>query len=119
MDDRCCDPFYRKSIRVSVGAVLRIPQARSGSPLALVQALEAAGFEVIALSPGASEPLANVSGGGGRKAILLGSEGPGLPPEVMDRCRTVGIAMAGGFDSLNVAVTSALALYQLTTVSNR
>ncbi|MFC5344510.1 TrmH family RNA methyltransferase [Brevundimonas staleyi] len=117
-DERCCDPFYRKAIRVSVGAVLRTPTARAASLEELIVALQAARFEVIALSPGATEPLAAISGGG-RKAVLVGSEGPGLPPEVMARLRTVGIPMAGGFDSLNVAVTSALALYQLTTVSNR
>lgn len=117
-DEGCCDPFYRKSIRVSVGAVLRTPGAQAASLEALIAALQAERFEVIALSPGATEPLAAV-GGGGRKAVLVGSEGPGLPAEVMARLRTVGIPMAGGFDSLNVAVTSALALYQVTTVSIR
>ena len=117
-DERCCDPFYRKSIRVSVGAVLRTPSAAAASLTRLILALQAARFEVIALSPGASEPLTGLRGGG-RKAVLVGSEGPGLPPEVMASLRTVGIPMAGGFDSLNVAVTSALALYQVTTVSNR
>lgn len=117
-DDRCCDPFYRKSIRVSVGAVLRTPTAAAQSLTALIEMLEERGFQVVALSPGAAEPLAGLSGGG-RKAVLLGSEGPGLPAEVMARLRTVGIPMKGGFDSLNVAATSALALYQITTVSNR
>ena len=117
-DDRCCDPFYRKAIRVSVGAVLRTPSARAASLEQLVIALETAGFEVVALSPSADAPLSGLAGGG-RKAILVGSEGPGLPSEIMARVRTVGVPMAGGFDSLNVAVTSALALYQITTVSVR
>ncbi len=112
-DDRCCDPFYRKSIRVSVGAVLRTPSAAASSLTELVEAMQAERFEVIALSPSAAEPLSGLKGGG-RKAVLLGSEGPGLPVEALARLRTVGIQMAGGFDSLNVAVTSALALYQLT-----
>ena len=117
-DERCCDPFYRKSIRVSVGAVLRTPTAVTDSLLALIAALQAADFEVIALSPGAVEPLVGLRGGG-RRAVLLGSEGPGLPLDAMARLRTVGIPMAGGFDSLNVAVTSALALYQLQSGSGR
>jgi tRNA G18 (ribose-2'-O)-methylase SpoU len=117
-DEQCCDPFYRKSIRVSVGAVLRTPTAEARSLGELVATLRAERFEVIALSPGANEPLSAVDGGG-RKAVLVGSEGPGLPADVMARLRTVGIPMSGGFDSLNVAVTSALALYQLGTVSNR
>ena len=113
LDDRCGDPFYRKSIRVSVGAVLRTPSPRPLPLEALVDALQAARFEVIALTPSATEPLSALRPGG-RRAILLGSEGPGLPRAIIDRCRAVGIAMAGGFDSLNVAATSAIALHQLT-----
>ena len=98
--------------------MLRTPSAQAASLGGLIEALTAARFEVIALSPSATEPLSALKGGG-RKAVLVGSEGPGLPPEIMARVRTVGIPMAGGFNSLNVAVTSALALYQMTTVSIR
>ena len=116
LDDRCGDPFYRKSIRVSVGAVLRAPAPRPLLLDELIDALEAARFEVIALTPSATEPLAALRPGG-RRALLLGSEGPGLPQRIIDRCRPVGMAMAGGFDSLNVAATSAIALHQLTAVT--
>lgn len=115
IDASCCDPFYRKAIRVSVGAVLRTPMATAVTTEAMLDDLEAAGFEVLALSPAAAEPL-NAVRGGGRQALLLGAEGPGLPDAVIRRCRTVGIPMAGGFDSLNVAATSAVALHQLTRV---
>ena len=116
LDDRCGDPFYRKSIRVSVGAVLRVPAPRPLPLEELIDVLEAARFEVIALTPSASEPLAALRPGG-RRALLLGSEGPGLPQRIIDRCRPVGIAMAGGFDSLNVAATSAIALHQLSAAN--
>jgi len=113
LDDRCADPFYRKAIRVSVGAVLRTPMAAPLPLEVVVETLIAAGFEVIALTPGATEPLSALRPGG-RRALLLGSEGPGLPQPIIDRCRAVGIPMSGGFDSLNVAATSAIALHQLT-----
>jgi len=113
LDDLCGDPFYRKSIRVSVGAVLRTPIAAPRPLPALVDILEAARFEVIALTPSAGEALSQLRPGG-RRALLLGSEGPGLPLEIIARCRAVGIRMSGGFDSLNVAATSAVALHQLT-----
>jgi tRNA G18 (ribose-2'-O)-methylase SpoU len=116
LDDRCGDPFYRKSIRVSVGAVLRVPSPRPLPLEELVETLKAARFEVIALTPSATEPLAALRPGG-RRALLLGSEGPGLPQVVIDQCRAVGIAMAGGFDSLNVAATAAIALHQLTAAT--
>ena len=113
LDDRCCDPFYRKAIRVSVGAVLRTPMAAGLEALAMVAALQAAGFTVMALTPGASEPL-EAAPRGGRMAILLGPEGPGLAPAVIERCRPVGIPMSGGFDSLNVSVASGIALHHFT-----
>lgn len=116
MDDRCCDPFYRKAIRVSAGAALRTSAARAASAEILVETLERRGVEVLALSPGAGERLADLGRSRRRRAVLLGSEGPGLPSSIVARCRAVRIPMAGGFDSLNVAATSAAALHQLTQV---
>ena len=113
LDAHCCDPFYRKAIRVSVGAVLRTPMATGLDAMAMVVGLKAAGFEVLALTPGASEPLDGVPRGG-RVAIVLGPEGPGLSSAVIERCRSVGIPMSGGFDSLNVAVASGIALHHFT-----
>lgn len=111
-DDLCCDPFYRKSIRVSVGAVLRMPTSATSPLPTLIDQLEAAGFDVIALSPSADEPLSAVSRGG-RQALVVGSEGPGLPSDMLKRVRTVGIPMARGFDSLNVATSAGIGLYQI------
>ncbi len=113
LDAHCCDPFYRKAIRVSVGAVLRTPMATGLDTLAMVEGLKAAGFEVLALTPGASEPL-DQAPRGGRVAIVLGPEGPGLSPAVIERSRPVGIPMSGGFDSLNVSVASGIALHHFT-----
>ncbi len=113
LDSQCCDPFYRKAIRVSVGAVLRTPMATGLDAVTMVEGLKVAGFEVFALTPGASEPLDRVPRGG-RVAIVLGPEGPGLVPAVIQRCRPVGIPMSGGFDSLNVSVASGIALHHFT-----
>ena len=114
MDAACCDPFYRKAIRVSVGAVLRTPMWRGATASEIVDLLQAKGFEVLALTPAATTQLAHYRPSL-RTALLLGSEGPGLPSSVIERCRPVGIQMAGGFDSLNVAVTSGIALHHVTT----
>ena len=112
LDDRCCDPFYRKAIRVSVGAALRQPFVEGLNETAMVERLLDAGVEVLALTPSASERLADVRTKG-PTAVLLGAEGPGLSPSLIARCRPVGIPMAGGFDSLNVAATGAVALHHL------
>lgn len=114
LDDRCCDPLYRKAIRVSVGAALVVPFARSTD---LVGDLEAAGFAVVSLSPAGALDLAQTPRAA-RTAVLLGSEGPGLSAEVLARTTTVRIPMHADFDSLNVATTSGVALYHFSTPSS-
>ena len=117
LDAGSCDPLYRKAIRVSVGAALTVPFARANGPGALIDMLARHGFTTIALSPGAKETLDAIAGeksaARGRVALLLGAEGPGLPGNVLARVRSARIPMAGGFDSLNVATTSGVALYAL------
>ena len=115
LDATCCDPFYRKAIRVSVGAVLRTPFAVAEAEV-IVDALQQASIEVLAMTPSATERLSDYRRTG-PVALVLGSEGPGLPRTLIDRCRPIGIAMAGGFDSLNVAATSAVVLHHLTTTA--
>jgi rRNA methylases len=112
LDAVSCDPLYRKAIRVSVGASLVVPTARIGRNEDVVALLEENGFAPFALSPSGATPLAELARPA-RAAILLGAEGPGLPPDVMARTSTVSIPMAKGFDSLNVATTSGIVLYHL------
>jgi tRNA G18 (ribose-2'-O)-methylase SpoU len=100
LDATCCDPLYRKAIRVSVGA-------------ALTTELTAAGFEVVALSPRGAVELGDLPSPAGRTAALIGAEGPGLSLDLLARARTVRIDMASGFDSLNVATTSGIFLHHL------
>jgi tRNA G18 (ribose-2'-O)-methylase SpoU len=110
----CCDPMYRKAIRVSVGAALTTPFAwfePGEDPIAL---LRASRFEPLALSPSGSEALGSLKPPA-RAAVILGAEGPGLPAAMLARARTISIPMAGGFDSLNVAVTSGIVLHHLTS----
>jgi len=114
LDPRCCDPLYRKAIRVSVGAALRVPFARLGEGEDALSRLDAAGYETLALSPSGTEPVSSVRRPP-RAAVLLGAEGPGLPAHILARARTLSIAMAEGWDSLNVAAASAIVLHQLAT----
>jgi len=116
LDTACCDPLYRKAIRVSVGAALKVPFARLAAgedPLAL---LERTGFTALALSPAGAEPLAGLRRPD-RAAVLMGAEGAGLPTDVLQRARTLAIPMAAGWDSLNVAAASAIVLHELTRAS--
>jgi tRNA G18 (ribose-2'-O)-methylase SpoU len=112
VDSGTCDPLYRKAIRVSVGGVLVVPFARAENAGTMLASLQSAGFESIALSPSGREDLDAVSAAP-RAALLLGAEGPGLPQAILEQMRTVRIPMSGGFDSLNVATTSGIALHHL------
>jgi tRNA G18 (ribose-2'-O)-methylase SpoU len=108
----CCDPLYRKAIRVSVGAALTTPFARFKADEDPIALLASAGFEPLALSPSGRERLIDLKPPE-RAAVLLGAEGPGLPSELMARSRTVAIPMSPGWDSLNVAATGAIVLHHL------
>jgi tRNA G18 (ribose-2'-O)-methylase SpoU len=112
LDETSCDPLYRKAIRVSVGGVLVVPFARSASASDMVADLQASGFDVLALSPAGADTLDAVKPAL-RTALLLGAEGPGLPAALLARTRTISIPMRSGFDSLNVATTSGIALHHL------
>ena len=112
LDSDCCDPLYRKAIRVSVGATLTVPCTRLAPATDIPRLIAGQGFEAIALSPAGALPLARLRRPD-RAAVLLGSEGPGLPADLLARTHTVSIPMAEGFDSLNVATTSGIVLHHL------
>lgn len=112
IDRTCCDPLYRKAIRVSVGAALQVPFATFDEPSGLVDRLSSADFQQIALSPRGTMDIRDLRRQP-RVAIYLGAEGPGLPAALMTRLDTARITLAAGFDSLNVAAASAVALHQL------
>jgi tRNA G18 (ribose-2'-O)-methylase SpoU len=113
----CCDPFYRKAIRTSMGAVFRVPFVRAGAwPEALLR-LRDAGFTIVALTPHQpSQTLQEFSVGprSERMALVVGTEGAGLttPVEHMADVR-VRIPIADNADSLNVAVAVGIALFAL------
>jgi tRNA G18 (ribose-2'-O)-methylase SpoU len=108
LDRRCADPLYRKAIRVSMGAVLRVPFARVESPL---DVLRKRNFACIALTPRDATPIGDVVWPE-RAAIFLGAEGEGLDAATIEACDlSVAIPMAPEVDSLNVATASAIALF--------
>ena len=117
----CCDPLYRRAVRVSMGTVFQIPWTRiGGSPadwpekgLALLNAL---GFKTAAMAlSDDSVPIDDPAlMGEERLAIVLGTEGDGLAERTIAGCDyTVRIPMSHGVDSLNVAAASAVAFWQL------
>ncbi len=121
---RCCDPLYRKALRVSMGNALHVPYAKMGDwPGGLVR-LRKLGFVPVALDPAADAvEVSEVAGrfGAGadeRPAIILGTEGPGLERGTVEAVRACGgvvarIDIEAGADSLNVGVAGAVAVREL------
>ncbi len=113
---RCSDPFYRRAIRVSMGAVLQVPWTRVGDWPSTRTLLSASGFHIAALA--LREDAVSLRDFAAivppRLAFVLGTEGGGLTPEAIEAADTiVRIPMAHGIDSLNVAAASAVAMWSL------
>lgn len=115
---RCADPLYRRSVRVSMGYVLRVPFGVLPSWPQDLNLLRDRGFRLVALTPGAigAVPLPAAGlGAAGRVAFLLGAEGPGLSESALVAAdQLVAIPMADGVDSLNVATAAAIAFFWTT-----
>jgi tRNA G18 (ribose-2'-O)-methylase SpoU len=113
---QAADPLYRRSVRVSMGAVFTVPYARASSWPGAITDLRDAGFRTFALTP-APDALRlgdlDVSPDD-RIAIVVGTEGEGLSPAAIEGCETaVQIPMNAGIDSLNVATAAGIAFWEL------
>ena len=117
----CCDPLYRRAVRVSMGTIFQIPWTRIGEhssqwPCIGIERLKEMGFKTAAMALTErsisieDESLKEVE----KLAVVMGSEGHGLSEETIAACDyTVKIPMSHGVDSLNVAAASAVAFWQL------
>jgi tRNA G18 (ribose-2'-O)-methylase SpoU len=113
LDPTCCDPLYRRSVRVSVGHVLRIPFTRIVPWPAGLSELAGHGFSIVALDPRSPRTVGSPSPPE-KIAVMVGSEGYGLSRAArLSASCTVRIPMAPGVDSLNVASALAIALDRL------
>jgi tRNA G18 (ribose-2'-O)-methylase SpoU len=120
LSPRAADPLYRRSIKVSMGAVFSLPWARFEDWGAAPQLLSAAGFLTVALSlaPDAVEirQLASSLTPQTRIALMFGTEGSGLSMRWSDAASVrARIPMSAGIDSLNVAAAAAIACYSLSS----
>ncbi|MFM1821761.1 MAG: hypothetical protein RI967_27 [Planctomycetota bacterium] len=122
----CHDPLYRKSLRVSIGHALRVPAIRATRwPDDLVDLRAATGAEIVATAIQSSVPLGDVARAHEARppravAIVVGHESKGVSAEVRAVAdHIVRIPMAEGVDSLNVAVSAAIALDRLSLGARR
>jgi tRNA G18 (ribose-2'-O)-methylase SpoU len=115
LSPRCADPLYRRSVKVSMGAVFAVPYARLADWRGGLADLRRAGFALLALTPDQSAAPIGAVAPGERAALLLGTEGDGLSSHWLQEAdQAVCIpmapaAMAAGVDSLNVVAAAAIA----------
>ncbi len=108
-----CDPLNRRVVRVSMGTVFLVPWAWMDGPLGMLNRM---GFRTAAMalkeqSLSLDDPILKAEP---RLAIVMGTEGDGLPTEtIAEADYVVRIPMAHGVDSLNVAAASAVAFWEL------
>jgi len=112
LSPRCADPFYRRSIKVAMGAVFSLPHARLDDWYAAPALLNESGFTTYAMTlTDDAVPLDSVVPAA-RSALIVGSEGPGLTVHWQEQSDVrVTIPMAAGIDSLNVAASVAIACW--------
>jgi tRNA G18 (ribose-2'-O)-methylase SpoU len=118
----CCDPLYRKAVRTSMAATLRVPFARLEPWPARLQALKADGFTLVAFT---SDPAADELEGFARRgrrarlACLFGSEGDGLTSAAQALADVrVRIPIRPDVDSLNLSVAAGIVLSWLTSAAD-
>jgi tRNA G18 (ribose-2'-O)-methylase SpoU len=118
LSPRTADPLYRRSIKVSMGAVFSLPWARLEDWRGTPELLAIAGFMTVALSLAAdaaelSQVVARITSDT-RVAVMLGTEGAGLSKRWSEGAAVrARIPMFAGIDSLNVAAATAIACYTL------
>ena len=120
LSPRCCDPLYRRSVRVSMGAVLTVPFTYLDPWPESLEDLARRGVVLAALTPEASAQAVDDwtdrirRDAATRVGLVLGAEGPGISEGAARHCTDrIRIPMGDGVDSLNVATAAAVALHCL------
>jgi tRNA G18 (ribose-2'-O)-methylase SpoU len=116
----CCDPFYRKAIKTSSGSALVVPFAAAAPWPDALDRLRAEGFLIAAATPGDAAvdigTFAGTPAARGRVAVIFGTEGHGLTPEVLARADVrlrIPMNSSGALDSLNIATATGIVLQRL------
>jgi TrmH family RNA methyltransferase len=108
----CVDPYSHEAVRASMGSIFNMPVVRL-EPERFLALAKAWPGDVVGTQLAARQDFRS-AGYRGPTLLLMGSEGPGLTPELAAACsRLVKIPMAGRLDSLNLAVATALMLYEI------
>lgn len=113
MDEKTADPYGPKALRASMGGVFRIPVCRCPNLPEKLSALRAAGYDILA-GDLHGEPFYHRRPIGNKVCIVIGNEGAGISPAVMETANLrLKLPIVGGAESLNAAVAAAVMMYDL------
>ena len=118
LGEQCCDPFFRQTVRVSMGSAFVLPMVRSEDVVADMRRLKTDfGFELVAtVLDREAQSLADAERSP-KTALVFGGEADGLEPRQIAACdRRITIPMRRGTDSLNVSVAAGIFLYHFVDV---
>lgn len=111
LSPNCADPYYRRSVRVSMGEILHLPVVRCTTWPDPLTAMARAGFQVWALTPDPRAASLSSMPVPGKVAVLAGAEGPGLTADARALAsHEVRIPMHHGVDSLNLGHALAITM---------
>ena len=111
--ETCCSPYLRRAVRGSMGTIFKLPALEVESLVSTLAELRKRGFHVLAAHPHTDERRLSQVDFRQHSVILLGSEGSGLSPAILEECnQMVAIPMQNEVDSLNVGTAGAVFLYE-------
>ena len=105
----CADLYNPKTVRATMGSIFHAPAARELATVGFVRRAAEAGFTIVAAVPEGGEAPSTVFGG--RVVVVVGAEGSGLPPEVVEGC-DARVSVSSRAASLNAAVAASILLYE-------
>ena len=108
-----CDPYNPKAQRAAMGSLLRLPIVQTDDLPALLRQCREAGMRTFASTPDSTAlPVTHADFSGG-VICIVGNEGAGLRPEILDDCARVTIPMRGRAESLNAAAAASVLLWEM------
>lgn len=113
LSGECADAFAPRTVRASMGGVLRLPVWR-GNLLGALDKLISRGYFAVSAELGGEAPGAAFRSLGKDVALVIGSEGGGVSRCVSGVCHArVALPMRGQAESLNAAVAAGILMYQI------
>lgn len=113
LDEKTADPFGPKALRASMGGVFRVPCVLCPSLPDTLEAMKNDGFDILAGDLRGEDFFARRKTAD-KVCIVIGSEGQGISPQVMEKATLrLKIPIPGGAESLNAAVAGSIMIYDV------